>query len=69
MGRPEPAPSLAALASGLLAGQKLVGRLLKRLTYFGPQANRKTREGADHPDRNARFEHINAEVKAFQAAG
>jgi Rhodopirellula transposase DDE domain len=22
-----------------------------------------------HPDRNAQFEHINAEVKAFQAAG
>jgi len=53
---------------GFSAGQKLVGRLLKRLG-FSLQANAKTREGASHPDRNAQFEHINAEVKAFQAAG
>ena len=53
---------------GFIAGQKLVGRLLKRLD-FSLQANSKTREGASHPDRNAHFEHINAEVKAFQAAG
>jgi hypothetical protein len=59
----------AALAKrGFIAGQKLVGRLLKRLN-FSLQANRKTREGANHPDRNAQFEHINAEVKTFQAAG
>src|SRR6202041_1584703 len=42
----------AALAKrGFIAGQKLVGRLLKRLN-FSLQANRKTREGANHPDRN-----------------
>jgi hypothetical protein len=59
----------AALAElGFCAGQKLVGRLLKRLG-FSLQANAKTREGISHPDRNAQFEHINAEVKAFQAAG
>jgi hypothetical protein len=59
----------AALAElGFTAGQKLVGRLLKRLG-FSLQANSKTREGASHPDRNAQFEHINAAVKAFQAAG
>jgi Rhodopirellula transposase DDE domain len=59
----------AALAErGFIAGQKLVGRLLHRLG-FSLQANSKTREGASHPDRNAQFEHINAEVKAFQAAG
>ena len=59
----------AALAErGFIAGQKLVGRLLKRLN-FSLQANCKTREGANHPDRNAQFEHINAEVKAFQASG
>ena len=59
----------AALAErGFTAGQKLVGRLLKRLD-FSLQANAKTREGTNHPDRNAQFEHINAEVKAFQAAG
>ncbi len=59
----------AALAErGFNAGQKLVGRLLKRLN-FSLQANCKTREGANHPDRNAQFEHISAEVKAFQAGG
>ena len=59
----------AALAErGFTAGQKLVGRLLKRLE-FSLQAHAKTREGTNHPDRNAQFEHINAEVTAFQAAG
>ena len=33
------------------------------------QANRKTREGSAYPDRDAQFEYIQAEVKAFQAAG
>jgi hypothetical protein len=43
----------AALAEeGFIAGQKLVGRLLRRLG-FSPQANSKTREGASNPDRNA----------------
>jgi hypothetical protein len=60
--------SAALTEQGFIAGQKLVGRLLKRLG-FSLQANAKTREGTNHPDRNAQFEHINAEVKAFQAAG
>jgi DDE family transposase len=60
--------STALAKRGFIAGQKLVGRLLKRLN-FSLQANSKTREGANHPDRNAQFEHINAKVKAFQAAG
>src|ERR671928_597854 len=59
----------AALAEGgFRAGQKLVGRLLGKLG-FSLQANRKTREGAQHPDRDAQFEHINAAVREFQAAG
>jgi hypothetical protein len=59
----------AALAErGFTAGQKLVGRLLKHLG-FSLQANAKTREGTSHPDRNAQFEHINAQVAAFQASG
>lgn len=59
----------AALAErNFTAGQTLVGRLLTRLG-FSLQANAKTREGTSHPDRDAQFEHINAEVKAFQAAG
>ncbi len=60
--------SEALAERGFNAGQKLVGRLLKRLN-FSLQANCKTREGANHPDRNAQFEHISAEVKAFQAGG
>jgi DDE family transposase len=45
-----------------------VGHLLKELDY-SLQATRKTREGASHPDRNAKFEHINARVKDFQQRG
>ncbi len=40
-----------------------VGQLLKAKGY-SLQANRKTREGKQHPDRNAQFEHINRRVKA-----
>ena len=42
-----------------------VSGLLKRLG-FSLRTNAKTREGTSHPDRNAQFEHINAEVKAFR---
>ena len=40
---------------GFTASQKLVGRLLRRLG-FSLQANSKTREGTNHPDRNAQFD-------------
>ena len=53
---------------GFAAGQKLVGRLLRRLG-FSLQANSKTREGTSHPDRDAQFEFINAQGKAWQTAG
>jgi len=42
-----------------------VGRLLNQAGY-SLQSNRKTKEGASHPDRNAQFEYINATVIAFQ---
>ncbi len=42
----------------------LVAELLHQLNY-SLQANRKTREGSSHPDRNAQFEHINAKVEEF----
>src|SRR6516162_10571689 len=59
----------AALAErGFTASQTLVGRLLRRLG-FSLQANSKTREGSQHPDRDAQFEHINAQVRACQDAG
>ena len=35
---------------------------------YSRQANRKAEEGSSHPDRNAQFEFINAEVLAAQAA-
>ena len=39
---------------------------LLRAAGYSLQANRKTREGASHADRNAQFEHINEQTKAFQ---
>jgi hypothetical protein len=53
---------------GFKVSQKLVGLLLRGLDY-SCQANRKTHEGTQHPDRNTQFEYINAEVKAALAAG
>ena len=47
---------------------RTVGRLLKAAGY-SLQSNRKTKEGKDHPDRNAQFEHINATVLSFQDRG
>src|SRR3989304_2864735 len=40
-----------------------VGKLLTGLGY-SLQANKKTLEGTTHPDRNAQFEYINAQVTA-----
>jgi hypothetical protein len=45
-----------------------VALLLQHLGY-SLQANRKTREGTAHPDRNAQFEFISARVRAFQKRG
>ena len=53
---------------GHQASHMLVGELLHELGY-SLQANRKTREGTSHPDRNAQFEHINAKATAFLKAG
>ena len=36
---------------------------------FSRQANRKAGEGSHHADRNAQFEHINAQVVAARKAG
>jgi hypothetical protein len=47
---------------------RTVLRLLKAKGY-SLQANKKTREGAQHPDRDAQFEHINQIVTAAVAAG
>lgn len=42
-----------------------VARMLAAMGY-SLQANRKTREGTDHPDRDAQFQHISKKVRAFQ---
>ncbi len=47
---------------------QLVRELLSAAGY-SLQANRKTREGPPHPDRDAQFRHIAAQVRQFQAAG
>ena len=41
---------------------QVVADLLHELGY-SLQANRKTKEGSSHPDRNAQFEHLNGKVK------
>ena len=41
---------------------QVIADLLHELGY-SLQANRKTREGSNHPDRNAQFEHLNGKVK------
>jgi hypothetical protein len=43
---------------------RTVAMLLKQSGY-SLQANRKSREGSSHPDRNAQFEYINRQVWAF----
>jgi transposase len=65
--------SLRKLAEGLrgighVIGHNLVGDLLRKLGY-SLQANRKTREGTNHPDRDAQFRYINDRVKAALDAG
>lgn len=47
---------------------RTVAALLIRAGY-SLQANRKTREGESHPDRNAQFEYLNASVKRFDRRG
>jgi transposase len=53
---------------GFLVSSNTVGRLLRTCGY-SLQANRKTIEGKQHPDRNAQFEHISRRVRVFQRAG
>ncbi len=52
---------------GHRTSQHLVAELLHELGY-SLQANRKTLEGASHPDRDAQFQHISEQVQAFQAS-
>jgi transposase len=54
-------------AQGHPVSRTRVADLLKERGY-SLQANRKTREGTRHPDRNAQFEHLNERVKKQLAA-
>jgi hypothetical protein len=53
---------------GFQVSSTKVGQLLRSQGY-SLQANRKTVEGKQHPDRDAQFQHIAARVKAFQRTG
>ena len=52
---------------GHVVSRQLVAELLAAAGY-SLQANRKTREGTTHPDRDAQFRHINRQVRRFQTA-
>jgi hypothetical protein len=58
----------ALTQGGHAVSPRSVGRLLNAAGY-SLQSNRKTLEGASHPDRNAQFEHISRQVRAFQWKG
>jgi hypothetical protein len=55
-------------AQGYEVGRTKISEVLHGLGY-SLQGNRKTREGKDHPDRDAQFEHINKRVKAYRRGG
>jgi hypothetical protein len=58
----------ALAKKGHQVSHQTVERLLRDMGY-SLQANRKTREGSSHPDRNAQFEHIARKVRSFQRRG
>ena len=65
-----PAKLAAALnEGGHEVSANTVAKLLATKLEYSRQFNRKTHEGASHPDRNAQFEHINTKVVAAQSAG
>jgi hypothetical protein len=53
-------------ARGYAVSYRVVGELLRELGY-SLQANAKTLEGAQHPDRNAQFEYLNTQVQTYLA--
>jgi len=58
----------ALQAQGHPVSYRTVARLLQQLEY-SLQAPRKVLEGGDHPDRDAQFDYLNAQVTAALAAG
>jgi hypothetical protein len=65
--------SVRVLADALQAlghdvSRTVVAELLRELDY-SLQGNRKTREGKQHPDRDAQFRYVNNQVRRFQKKG
>ena len=64
--------SVRKLAVELRAmGHEVSHQLVLELLYaagYSLQANRKNREGANHPDRDAQFRYINQQIRRFQTA-
>jgi hypothetical protein len=58
----------ALVHQGHRVSHQTVARLLQAMDY-NLQVNRKTREGASHPDRDAQFESIARRVRSFQGRG
>jgi hypothetical protein len=58
----------ALVQQGHHVSHHTVARLLDDL-HYSLQANRKTKEGSAHPGRDAQFDHINKQVRAFQKRG
>jgi hypothetical protein len=56
----------ALQAQGHTVSPNTVRKLLPQLGY-SRHANRKANDGRQHAERDAQFEHINAQVRAFQA--
>jgi len=53
--------------AGHRTSHRMVAELLHAMDY-SLQANRKTLEGAAHPDRDAQFHHISSKIREFQTA-
>jgi Rhodopirellula transposase DDE domain len=58
----------ALVKQGHQTSMKMVARLLKEDLGYRLQANRKRLEGAQHPDRNAQFEHLHETMRQQLAA-
>ena len=55
-------------ALGHAVGHRVVNELLHQLGYT-LQANRKSTEGTQHPDRDAQFNYLNEQVRSAQQQG
>jgi hypothetical protein len=60
--------SEALAEQGFQASTMLVAKLLRNMGY-SLQGNSKTREGGNHPDRDAQFRYLARQASKFQAAG